>query len=352
MKVSVILPTFGRVSYLKNCLDSIENQTEKPYEVLVIGHQSDLDTKFFFENLQKKLNLKYIEIKGGSCKSRNIGIYNSSGDVLLFIDDDCILEEDYIKNLKSIISRDEIGVIAGYTFDIVDLTTPGLIKKKELEYIYDNREDKFFDIIIKEIFERTKGKINLYNNVPKIRLYVFIRYIRNFFKMIIIQEGIYKGKIISSGYRSEMPLITEIDGLKKVEWFGANNLAIKKYILQKYKFNEDMEILPYALGEDLELSARIGKEHDIFISSDLKLFHLRSPLGIRINQEERLKSMILLYYRVAYLRGNKLAYWWFVIGMIISRIFLLPLFYSKSVLELKGIFEGVKCLKKLDLTYG
>ena len=40
-------------------------------------------------------------------------------------------------------------------------------------------------------------------------------------------------------------------------------LPLKKDIILKYKFNENMETLPYVLGEDLELSARIGKEHEI-----------------------------------------------------------------------------------------
>ncbi len=120
-----------------------------------------------------------------------------------------------------------------------------------------------------------------------------------------------------------------------------------KDIILKYKFNENMETLPYVLGEDLELSARIGKEHEIYLSSDLKLLHLRSPLGVKINQRQRFMSMVTNFYRIANLRGNKFAYWWSVIGLTISRIVLLPFSFKTAVSELKGIKDGIVELRNI-----
>ncbi|MGB9980276.1 glycosyltransferase family 2 protein [Methanobacterium sp.] len=352
MKISMIIPTRGRVSYLKRCIESIENQTEFPYELIVILHEHDIDSKEFIKNISTKLNIKYIETNGGNCKSRNVGIDYSSGDILAFIDDDDILEENYIKNLSMIFKENKINVVAGYTFDIGVLITPWYMSKDELEYIYNRRDNKFYQLIIEEISKRSLGKIKLdlkYIKGKKLKVYGLLKNIRDLFKSMIIQEWPIKGKILPSGYRSAFYNITELKELKKIEWVAGNNFAVRKNIIDKFRFNEKMELLPYALCEDLELSARIGKEYEIFSSPDILVFHLSSPLGIRINQRERFKSMIVNYYRIAIIRGNKVAYWWSVIGLLVTRIFKVPFSYSVAISEIKGILDGIKYLKENDL---
>ena len=144
-----------------------------------------------------------------------------------------------------------------------------------------------------------------------------------------------------------MPDINNINRLKEVEWVNGGNFAVKRDVMERFKFNEDMETLPYVLGEDLELSARIGKKYKIFISSDLKLLHLRAPSGVKINQRQRFKSMVTTFYRIARIRGNKFAYWWGIFGLTASRIVLLPFSFSTAVSELKGINDGINELRTL-----
>jgi GT2 family glycosyltransferase len=312
---------------------------------VIIIHEDDEETNKFIKNLNTNLFIRYFKTDGGSCKGRNLGIEKSKGDILVFIEDDVILEKTYIEKLNNIFKKESIDVLAGYTFDIVDLTSPLLIRKGEFDYIKENKENKFFKLIIDEI-SRTSSD-DLLNNNKKLLLYTLSKFLRDFLKIIIIQEGIKKGKILASGYRSQMPDINEFNGLIKVEWVNGGNFAIKKDIILKYKFNENMETLPYVLGEDLELSARIGKEHEIYLSSDLKLLHLRSPLGVKINQRQRFMSMVTNFYRIANLRGNKFAYWWSVIGLTISRIVLLPFSFKTAVSELKGIKDGIVELRNI-----
>jgi glycosyltransferase involved in cell wall biosynthesis len=348
MKISLIIPSRDRVSYLKRCIENIENQYVKPEEIIIILHEQDLASEKFITNISSNLNIKYFKTDGGSCKARNLGIEHSSGDLLVFLEDDDILEENYIKNLIQIFQNNQINVLSGYVFDIEDLITPWYINKSELWHIYNHRNSNFYNMIIQEISERSKGKINLnlkFLNGYTLVLFKFSNYLRNFLKYLVIQDWPIKGKILTSGYRSVPPTINEIKGLKKIEWFFGGNFAIRKNIINKFRFNEDMELLPYALCEDLELSARIGIENDIFISSDIVIFHLRSPIGIKMNQRERFQSMIVNYYRVAEIRGNKWAYCWSITGILLSRIFKLPFSYSESISEIKGIFDGIKYLR-------
>ncbi len=352
MKISLIIPTRDRVSYLKRCIKSIENQNVPPYELIIILHKEDQISKEFLNNYSTKLNIKFFETDGGSSKARNLAIYHSYGDILAFIEDDVILEENYIKNIIKTFKNNEINVLTGYTFDIGVLTTPWYINKSEFEYIHNHKDNEFYKMMIEEISKRSDGKISLdskFINGFNFKLYRSLRYLRDFFKSVILQEWPVKGKILPSGYRSAFPDIGQINGLKKLEWFCGGNFAIKKDIISKYQFNEKMELLPYALCEDLELSARIGKEYEIFISSEVVLFHLSSPSGVKINQRERFKSMLVNFYRVASLRGNKLAYWWSVTGLMITRLFKLPFSYNEAISEIKGIIDGVKYLRNNDL---
>lgn len=105
-----------------------------------------------------------------------------------------------------------------------------------------------------------------------------------------------------------------------------------------------MELLPYALCEDLELSARIDKKYDIFLAKNVIVFHLGAPTG-RINPRERFKSMIVNFYRIAEIKENTIAYWWSVIGLLISRIFKIKFAYSTAILEIKGIIDGIKYIR-------
>lgn len=341
MKISVILPTRNRIKCLKKCLYSLEEQTEQPDEVIVIGHVDDVATKNYIKSLSSNLKINYLETDGGSCKSRNMGIKFASGEILIFIDDDSILEMNYVKNLKEIFENKNVDVLVGYTFDIVDLTTLGLIKNGEIEYVKKNRDDPFFIDIINEIKKR-KGNLDLLNKNDMIIKNFIVRYLRIIVKSIILLEWPIKGKILPSGWRSEMPDIRTFGGLKKVEWFWANNFAIKKDIVEKFQFNEDIEIHPYALGEDLELSARIGRYYDIFLSKEIMVFHLRSQGGVRVDNREKFKALIITFYRIAKLRGNMFAFWWGVAGLTVSRIVTLPFSRSIAISEIKGIMDGTK----------
>lgn len=149
MKISLIIPTRNRISYLKRCIASIEKQTQKPYELIIIVNMNDSVSKKFIKNYSTNLNLKYFETDGGSCKSRNLAIKNASGDILAFLDDDVILNENYVKNLADTFKDTNINIISGYIFDLGVLTTPWYLHQGELEYIYNHLDEFFYQLKMK-----------------------------------------------------------------------------------------------------------------------------------------------------------------------------------------------------------
>ena len=338
MKISVIIPTMNRVAELYNCIKSLESQTVKPDEIIIIGHPNDKETRIFVHNLKTNLNIIYLESDGGTCKARNLGINKSGGDVIVFLDDDVILHKDYIKSVKDIFKDKRINIVTGYTFDAVDLTNPLFMRRGDVEHILKNPNDEFVKIIRTKVFHGLMPKYHLY--------YSFIKALRDFVKSVFLLEWPIKGKILPSGYRSEMPDLKKIKKMKKVEWVFGNNFAARREVLNEFKFNEDLERHPYAINEDLEFSARAGKKYDIFISSDMIVLHLRSPKARRLTRKERLSSFVTSTYLIAKSRGNKVAHLWAITGLLFGSIIKLPFSYTTAISELKGIIEGIKYIKK------
>lgn len=87
MKVSVIIPTFNREKRLKEALDSVLNQTIKPFEIIVVDDGSTDNTKNLIKRNYPDFNYIYQENKGVSA-ARNLGIKNAKGDLLAFLDSD------------------------------------------------------------------------------------------------------------------------------------------------------------------------------------------------------------------------------------------------------------------------
>jgi len=103
MKVSIIIPTYNRQGLVKNCLESLFNQkiSKKIYEIIVIDDGSIDQTQDLIKNLKKKYkNLKYFKQKhSGPAAARNLGIKRSKGEIIAFIDDDCIAKKNWVENI-------------------------------------------------------------------------------------------------------------------------------------------------------------------------------------------------------------------------------------------------------------
>ena len=102
--VSVIIPYFKKRDYIKRSLDSVLNQTYKNYEIIIIYDDVNLDDLSYIKKIsENKSKIKIVINKEnlGAGRSRNIGIENSSGKIIAFLDsDDEWLPEKLEKQLK------------------------------------------------------------------------------------------------------------------------------------------------------------------------------------------------------------------------------------------------------------
>ncbi len=89
--VSVIIPYFKKKKFIEKTLNSVLNQTYQNFEIILIyDDENKNDLKFIDSLVNKNPKIKIIEnIKNlGAGLSRNIGIKNSSGSIIAFLDSD------------------------------------------------------------------------------------------------------------------------------------------------------------------------------------------------------------------------------------------------------------------------
>jgi len=97
--ISFIIPTLNRKNDLLRLLDSIKKASAYYYVVweAIIVDQSN---KLNIEDFQKYSEVKIISSKiMGLSINRNRGVQQSIGDLLIFIDDDCVVQNDYFEQL-------------------------------------------------------------------------------------------------------------------------------------------------------------------------------------------------------------------------------------------------------------
>ena len=98
-KISINIVTYNALKYLPHCLDSIKKQSFSNYEVLILdNNSSDGSIKYIKDNYPE---FKIIENKKnlGFAKAHNLGIKKSSGDYVLCLNQDIILDNDFLTNV-------------------------------------------------------------------------------------------------------------------------------------------------------------------------------------------------------------------------------------------------------------
>ena len=103
MNFTLVVCTYMRPKPLTDLLESVNNQTRYPNEILIVDGSTNEDTKALFSSNSIK-NLTYYLVDAnhrGLTKQRNFGIEKvaKSSEVVCFLDDDTYLAPDYFEQL-------------------------------------------------------------------------------------------------------------------------------------------------------------------------------------------------------------------------------------------------------------
>lgn len=118
-QITIILPVYNVETYLKQCLDSISNQTFKDFECICVNDGStDNSLSILQEYSQKDKRFKVISQKNrGSSVARNTGIKNTNTKYITFIDSDDWVTENYLEVLYNKAEETNADIVrASYKF--------------------------------------------------------------------------------------------------------------------------------------------------------------------------------------------------------------------------------------------
>ena len=107
MRISLIFSTYEKPAYLDLALASIAWQTDPPWEVIIADDGSNVETTSVILRWRNRSIFKLIHIFQPDdgfrlSRSRNLSSIKASGDLLIFIDGDCLLPKDFLAEIKSL----------------------------------------------------------------------------------------------------------------------------------------------------------------------------------------------------------------------------------------------------------
>ncbi len=172
-KFSIIIPVFNRPQEIDELLHSLTEVNYSNFEVIVVEDGSHLSSENICNGYSSKLKLQYIrQDNSGPGPARNNGAKIAKGEILIFLDSDCLVPNDYFKYVNN--KFNEVDCYGGpdkahESFNVIQkainysmtsiLTTGGIRGgKKKLDKFYP----RSFNLGIKKVvFDKLNGFENL-----------------------------------------------------------------------------------------------------------------------------------------------------------------------------------------------
>jgi GT2 family glycosyltransferase len=125
LKISIIIPTYGREQPLIDSINDALAQNYPDFEILVIDQTQKHEpaTEKYLKELANNQKISWYRVDWASLPgARNYAVRRAKGEILIFIDDDVKLEPNYLQNhAKNYQEHPEIGAVAGRVFDRMKL---------------------------------------------------------------------------------------------------------------------------------------------------------------------------------------------------------------------------------------
>lgn len=151
MFTSVVIPAYQKVDLLAECLDRLESQTSRSFEVLVVSDGCG-DVVSFVSGYRSSYPLSVYNTgyEGfGVALAKNMGIHHAIGEQIIILGPDCLVESDFVALHQSFY---EPGLLVLGTLPSVELDEIGCIdyvcmdEQRDIFYSYANLEDLEFGL--------------------------------------------------------------------------------------------------------------------------------------------------------------------------------------------------------------
>lgn len=131
---SIIIPVYNAENYLERCIESVLNQTESSFELLLINDGStdrSLEICNHFAERDSRI-IVFTQENAGVSSARNIGISNASGEYITFVDSDDFVGKSFLSNFSEVLNKESSDlVISGFNLYYENDTTKNSVKLLE-----------------------------------------------------------------------------------------------------------------------------------------------------------------------------------------------------------------------------
>lgn len=104
-EVSVVIPNYNGMEYLKDCLDSLEAQSMKDFETILVDNGSEDESLSFVRERYPEVRIKRLEKNYGFCRAVNEGIRMSKSPYVILLNNDTRADVRFAEELLSEIKK-------------------------------------------------------------------------------------------------------------------------------------------------------------------------------------------------------------------------------------------------------
>ena len=126
--IDIIIPNYNKAKYLKECLESVINQTYKNWKIYLIDDFSNDDSRRILNDYRSYDNIKLIftDKNYGPHHCRNLGIEQSNSDYVAFLDSDDFWPKEKLNlQIKDMLKND-----LEFTYTDISYFKDSTVKKK------------------------------------------------------------------------------------------------------------------------------------------------------------------------------------------------------------------------------
>ena len=307
-KVSVIIPNYNNGEYICECLDSIMKQNYKNIEVIVIDDGSSDDSVKLISKYDVKL-IKQFNSNGSIARNRGIEI--SSGDYLLFLDSDDVLNDE---NTISDMVKD----IDGYDLLICDFDCMdkdgNITSHREVSSRFVDRDNKYkyartFPVLTNKLYSKSIiDKYGIYFSNVRIGqdLNFYLKYLSCIDKINYVNKTSFKYRIHESSLSNKVNLnfldiYTSMEEVKKFYIKNDKEREFNKYIRGVGIEHFDIESKKVSHFNDKKLINMINTFFDYIIDEyyDLSIYKDSFVIKIYESYKRRRANYFVKKYRGA-----------------------------------------------------
>ena len=233
-KASVVIHTYYRYNYLQTILELLLKQTIKPKEVIISDQTPIKDRPQGFYESFKDLPLKVINLdRPMHAPAQNIGARNSTGEILIFIDDDCEFREDFLEQHLRVMYEENVDVVVGPnspTWELPEYFTRDYRHSDPVSFFLKTIPAKWHGMVLYTIGGNTSIKREAFFDVNG--------YDEKMPRMADIELGFRLFKNGAKIYHSTKPFIHHLKGTSGGSRKAQQNLQYKRLLSWLYLYKK------------------------------------------------------------------------------------------------------------------